>query len=238
MGDIVAPVDDDVKDEPPNGQRARSLRTRQKIVEAAFERFAAEGYAATLDEIARRAGVAVQTVKFVFHTKAELLLEVIGSVAAGSNARPTDEQPWFVEAISGRNGHRALALTVEFGTAIYERLAPLSAAIATAATVDRDVADRRAKTIAARRAGLAKIVEALRRGGDLTADLDVTEATDVLFVLQSPENFHAFTAVSGWPVNRYKAWQYKTLCTALLARTTVASRRRESADLAFSELVR
>ena len=231
-------VKPDVNPPRPNRQRTRSRRTREKIVHAALERFSADGYVATtLEAIAAQAGVAVQTVKFVFHTKAELLLEVIASAATDDQARPTLEQPWFLEATGAANGHRALALIVEFGTAIYERLAPLVAAIAAAATLDEEVAAQRTKTLAARRAGMARVIQALHRSGELTSDLDIDRATDVMFVLQSPENLHAFTATCGWPVHHYKAWEYKTLCTALLSRTSRAARLQSTNDLSYGAFV-
>ena len=223
----------------PNRQRARSRRTREAILQAAFDRFAADGYVATaLDAIASEAGVAVQTVKFVFHTKAELLLGVIASAAADDQARPTPEQPWFREATSTADGHRALALTVEFGTAIYERLAPIVAAITTAATLDEEVRAQRSKTVASRRRGMGWVIEAIHERGDLTPDLGVDAATDVMFVLQSPENLHAFTVTCGWPIDAYKAWQYQALCTLLLARTTRAARQKAANELSFATLVR
>jgi AcrR family transcriptional regulator len=229
----------DVNPARPSRQRERSSRTRHKILEAARERFAADGYVATtLDAVAGQAGVAVQTVKFVFHTKAALLLDVVRATAADDQARTTPEQPWFLEATSGQDAHRALALTVDFGTAIYERLAPLSAAIATAATLDEEVASQRARTVALRRGGMQRVIAALHDCGGLTPNLDVERATDVMFVLQSPEQFQAFTAACGWPVPQYKAWQYGTLCATLLASTTKAARLKASRDLSFASLVR
>ena len=55
-------------------RREKAAATRERMLRAAIEVFAEEGYVgARMADIAARAGVAVQTVYFVFHTKPELL---------------------------------------------------------------------------------------------------------------------------------------------------------------------
>ena len=55
-------------------RREKALATRERIVRAAIDVFAEAGFVgARMNDIAARAEVAVQTVYFVFHTKAELL---------------------------------------------------------------------------------------------------------------------------------------------------------------------
>ncbi len=65
-------------------RRERAKATRRRIAEAALARFSGQGYAATtMDAIAGDAGVAVQTVYFTFHTKAELLIAALKIAAVG-----------------------------------------------------------------------------------------------------------------------------------------------------------
>ncbi|SFK72404.1 transcriptional regulator, TetR family [Streptosporangium canum] len=69
----------------PDKQAERSRRTREKVVEAARELFLAQGYGATnLQEVADRAGVAVQTVYFVFRNKRTLFKDVVDASIAGN----------------------------------------------------------------------------------------------------------------------------------------------------------
>ncbi|MEV3925010.1 TetR/AcrR family transcriptional regulator [Actinomadura coerulea] len=58
-------------------QRADARRNRQRILEAAFEAFAADGRLVPLDEIARRAGVGAGTVYRHFPTKEALFQAVV-----------------------------------------------------------------------------------------------------------------------------------------------------------------
>ena len=62
----------------PDGRRQRSLRTRARIVDAAARLFVDDGYVATtIEAVADAAGVAVQTVYYVFGTKRNLLAAVL-----------------------------------------------------------------------------------------------------------------------------------------------------------------
>ena len=68
-------------------RRERAKATRRRIAEAALVRFSGQGYAATtMDAIAGDAGVAVQTVYFTFHTKAELLIAALKIAGGGPGA--------------------------------------------------------------------------------------------------------------------------------------------------------
>src|SRR6476661_4288364 len=108
-------------------RRDRAAATRLRIVTSAHELFVEHGYAATtMDGIAARAGVAVQTVYYTFRTKGLLLREVVEHAGAGRlDAPPVAERPWMREAMSEESGDRALAVAVEHGVDIYVRAAPL-----------------------------------------------------------------------------------------------------------------
>ncbi len=67
-------------------RQAQARETRQSILDAALELFVASGYAATsIQAIAERAAVAVQTVYAVFGTKRELLRQLIESTITGDD---------------------------------------------------------------------------------------------------------------------------------------------------------
>ena len=64
-----------------SSRREKAAQTRARIVEAAHAEFLDNGFhGATIASVARRAGVATQTVYFVFHTKAELISAVIDAM--------------------------------------------------------------------------------------------------------------------------------------------------------------
>lgn len=119
-------------------RRGRALATRRRIIDAALVRFRDQGYAATtMETIAADAGVAIQTVYFIFHTKAELLLAAV-KVAGGEPGDPEDpvERDWFAQVASASSGIRRLAIIVERGNEIYRRVGPLMASVRAAGSVD------------------------------------------------------------------------------------------------------
>jgi AcrR family transcriptional regulator len=77
-------------------RRSDAVANRTKVVAAARDAFASEGFEVSLDEIARRAGVGAGTVHRHFATKAELIDTVLAAavddlaVAAASRASSDD----------------------------------------------------------------------------------------------------------------------------------------------------
>ena len=64
------------------------------MLEAAYELFCSDGYrATTMEAIAERAGVAVQTLYFTFHTKDELFQAVHDHTVLGDDIVPPPMQP-------------------------------------------------------------------------------------------------------------------------------------------------
>jgi len=63
--------------EPARPLRADAARNRARVLEVAYETFAADGLAVPIDEIARRAGVGAGTVYRHFPTKEDLFRAVI-----------------------------------------------------------------------------------------------------------------------------------------------------------------
>lgn len=199
-------------------RRKRAEATRSRIIESAYELFAGDGYpSATMEAIAQSAGVAVQTVYYVFGTKAGLLRAVTESAAAGFDEEvPVMERSWVAEALSDPDPRRALALGVEYGVDIYARVAPLENALRAAASADPEIDEYIQEFTGQRRRGMARLISGLARRGGLIPGLEPQRASDVLFVLHSHETFLGFTRRCGWTVERYKAWLYRALSRELL----------------------
>ncbi|HVF04293.1 MAG TPA: helix-turn-helix domain-containing protein [Frankiaceae bacterium] len=180
---------------------------------SAHELFVEHGYAATtMEAIAARAGVAVQTVYYTFRTKGQLLREVVEHAGAGRpDAPPVDERPWMREALSDESGDRALALAVEHGVDIYVRAAPLWRSLHAAAISDPEVEAYVQAIAAGRRAGMGGLVARLGSLGYLREGITANRATDLVFALFSHETFLALTRDAQWTTADYKAWLYSTL---------------------------
>ena len=187
-----------------------------------------------METIAADAGVAVQTVYFAFHTKAELLLAVV-RVAGGrpGDAEEPIERAWFARVMSAPSGTRRLALIVELGNEIYRGVSPLMPAVRAAAAVDPGVDAAWQGIAASRREGMRQVIDTFARHGELRPGLDPSVALDLLYSVHRWETYQAFTEECGWPIERYKAWQFATLARQLLPRDTAAAALGEgSSDIA------
>ena len=74
--------------------------------------FTEAGYAGTrMTDIADRAGVAVQTLYYMFRTKAELLQACVEYAVLGPEELPPPQQPFWASMTAARSGRKALGAT-------------------------------------------------------------------------------------------------------------------------------
>lgn len=231
----------EVKTRRGQTRREQAKATRRRIVDTAYELFCAHGYVATtMEMIASGAGVATQTVHYVFRTKAALLQEVIEVAAAGQHdSAPVMQRPWIRDALAADDGRRTLALIVEHGVDIYARVAPLKAAIQTAVSIEPDIDTYWRSVTDARRRGIGELVAVLDTKQQLRDGLTAQKATDLLFVVDSHETYLGLTRDSDWPLEEYKAWLYTTLCQQLLADRggTDAETAAATQDLSYHHMI-
>jgi AcrR family transcriptional regulator len=199
-------------------RKKRAARTRRTIIQAATEEFRTGGYhGTTMAAIAKRAGVAVQTVYFVFHTKAALLTAAIDAAVMGEeDPVPPELTPWWREGTTTTDGRHAVELFVTNVATILTRSATLDRVVLAASTTDPEITDVIAHHDSLRSQSYRSYVDALAAKGLLRSGLDTTEATDVLLTLVGSDVFLNLTEQRHWPIGRYTAWTTATLCTLLL----------------------
>ena len=186
-------------------------------MDAATTEFCANGYqGTTMAAIARRAGVAVQTVYFVFNTKPALLTATIDHAVMGDDNRPPQEMPWWQESTTTHDGQRALELFAIHTARIEARAAALDKVAQAASLTDPDIRRLLARHETLRSTGFAEYVEALAGRGLLAPDCRPEEMTDVLLTLLGSDVYLALTQTRGWPIDRYVSWATNTLATLFL----------------------
>jgi AcrR family transcriptional regulator len=201
----------DVKRVSKRTEKARA--TRRKILAAAGELFVERGYGATsLQDVADRAGVAVQTIYFVFGNKRTVLKELADITIAGDDEPvATMDRPWFKDALASGTAAEHLRRHVHGARLILDRYAPMARVITAAAATDLEVADlwhyeedpRYVVQSAAARSLVGK--PGAREG--VTAG----QAADLLFGLLSPALYLVFVEERGWSPKRWEDWVYQTL---------------------------
>ena len=204
-------------DMPPvkRSRKEQAQATRARIAGAAHRLFAERGYqATTMGQIAEEAGVAVQTVHFVFHTKPDLLKEVVDRAVRGDVGDP-EQQDWFRQLADQVDGRAALALIVENVTPILARVAPVAWVMRS--VPDEDVAAVFARGEQLRREAYGRMAGSLATGGWLRDDLDEARATDLLLFHLSAESYRILVDEYGWSRAAWEAWALDTLAAQLIA---------------------
>ncbi|WP_238606678.1 TetR/AcrR family transcriptional regulator [Amycolatopsis sp. Poz14] len=194
---------------------ARTRATRRRIVTAASESFVANGYAATtLEEIARRADVAVQTVYFHFGNKRTVLKEAVDVAAVGDDEPvPVLDRPYAEQARTEQDPRRAIELWTAFGRQIMTRVGPIMRVVRDASAVDPDMAkqwnENREQTASAFRV-LATQLDAMS-----ALRVPVDEAVDILCALSGLEMYLVLTD-RGWSPLQWERFVVDSLAHALL----------------------
>ena len=171
-------------------------------------------------DIAEAAGVAVQTVYFVFHTKTEVLSSAY-SLAVMGEADPAvpQEQPWYRQALAEPELSTAVNLVVEGLSEILRRVAPLDHAVRTAAAGDPEAAAFLAQNEAWRADGYREMVAFLRSKRPLREGLTDERATDTMLFLAGPGAYRALVDDRGWTHSEWVAWTSRVLAEQLFDAT-------------------
>ncbi|MGA4996061.1 TetR/AcrR family transcriptional regulator [Nonomuraea bangladeshensis] len=203
----------------PDKRAERSRRTREKVVEAARELFVAQGYGATsLQEVADRAGVAVQTVYFVFRNKRTLFKDVVDtSIAGDTEPVATMDREWFRAACAEPTAAGQLRAHVRGTCEILGRVAPIMPLIASAAATDPEIAAQWPDGPDPRYTVQYAAAEALVGKPDVRPGLSVEMAADLLFGLLSPELYLIFVRDRSWSADTWEEWARTTLTSQLCA---------------------
>lgn len=192
----------------PTPPRARSRATRLRITKAATSLFRDRGYTrTTMADIAQAAGVAVQTVYFVFHTKTEVLNSAYGLAVMGETEPAVpQEQAWYRQAVAEPDITTAVRLMVTGLGEILARVAPLDRAVRTAAAGDLDAASFLAQNEAWRAEGYREMVAFLSTKHPLRAGLTEDRATDVMLLLASAGAYRALVTERDWTHTEWVVW--------------------------------
>lgn len=202
------------------GKRAVKAReTRRKMLAAARDLFVEHGYGATaLQDVADRAGVAVQTIYFTFGTKRALLKEVVDVAIAGDDEPvATMDRPWFHEALAAPTAAEQIDLHVAATVAILGRVAAIIKVLDAAAAADPEIAAAWPDGDDPRATVQEALATALVAKPDARQGLSAEEATDMLYGVLSPELYLVFTSGRGWSAEQWGAWSTRVLLAELVA---------------------
>jgi AcrR family transcriptional regulator len=196
---------------------ASAARTRQRIVDAAGRLFVDAGYVATsVRSIAQAAGVAEKTVYLQFDTKPAILKAVVDSAIVGAEPGvPASRSQWFLEVLAQSRLDRKVELLADGSSGLHERTGPVFAVAREASSVDPAVAVLWARGKRRHLSDMTLIAESFAEHGLIPSHLGVAWATELLYVILGPENWHLIRRELGHDEGHYREWLRTTLVQAL-----------------------
>jgi TetR/AcrR family transcriptional regulator, regulator of autoinduction and epiphytic fitness len=205
-------------------REAQARETRRSILDAAHELFVATGYAATtIQAIAERSNVAVQTVYAVFGSKRELLRQLIERTIVGGGDANDDQVPiterTAAQSIAAEPDPRRRAeLDAAISRSIIERIAPIVRVAAEASASDPELAEIMEAVKAARRQEMTTAARILV--GPDRQPPDPEHAAATLYVLYSPQVADMLIGDYGWSPDRYEKWLARMILQAVIGDTS------------------
>lgn len=198
------------------GRQASARRNREAVLDAAQRQFIENGYVATtVAEIAREAGVSVETVYKAFGGKPGLVRAIYdrgmlgrGPVAAYQRSDEMRERETDPVTIM-RNWS---VLTAEVASVI----TPIRLLIRSAAVIDPEMVALLQEGDDERLVRMGHHATFLAERGYLREDVTLDEATDVLWTCSSPEIYELLVLQRGWSHERFAHFVANFMITSLL----------------------
>jgi len=195
----------------------QAIATRRRLLTAAGECFAQNGYAGTsLRAIAERAGVSVETVQ-LNGPKADLLLGAFEQLFVGEEGRgplleldavrpilQLTEPAEFVEAMVG------------FMVGPMIQSSALATAIEAAALSDPKIAQPLRELGAHARSDARDAVVFAKSIGGVSSGRSIDDVSDELWFVMRPPHFLQLSQILGWTTEQYQAWLLRSVQALLL----------------------
>jgi AcrR family transcriptional regulator len=189
--------------------------TSNRVIEAATRLFVAKGYTATtMADIAREAGVAMQSVYTAGRSKADLLSAAVERAVAGDDEEiMIHDRPGYALVAEEPDPIRQMQMLASFACDIMERSEPMQVAYREAAAVDAKVAASVEDAHRRRRQTIGVVVDRL------PADRlrhSPEECADTVWALASTETVQLLRTVLGWSWPEVRAWLARSFEDLLL----------------------
>lgn len=171
-------------------RRQQAAATRTRILRAAADLFAKKGYAGTtVAEVARRAGVSVDTLYASVGRKPEMLLAVHDTVLGSGDPVPAEQRDYVV-AIRQAEGARAkIELYAAALGRLLPRAVPISEALRVAGATDEACRAVRHGLDERRARNMRLFAADLRATGELREDLTDDDVADLVWSMNSSEYY-------------------------------------------------
>ena len=200
------------------GRQAAAQLTYAAVLDAAWQRFSADGFAATtVEALARDAGISTATIYKTFGGKAGIVRALVTRALAGD--------PAAAEAAEARSdavrktvadGRELVAAWGRLMTEVAPRVAPILLLLRDVAAHDPAAATLFAELEQDRLTRMADNAAALHRLGALRAGVTRATARDIMWTYTAPDLYDVLVRRRGWSVRRYATFATDGVVAALL----------------------
>jgi AcrR family transcriptional regulator len=198
-------------------RRAQAQETRRAVLAAAHDLFVERGYGrTTIADVARAAGVSVETIYAAFGSKATLLHRVWDVTIGGDDEEVVyHERPEIVALRSEPDLARRFTLQAAVFTRTAERIVPFLLAVRGAASTDSAAAELLDEIGRQRLAGLS----VMARDAAATGQLAVSEedCRDIVWSTTDGTSWQLLVNERGWTPERYRDWLAQVWTSTLVA---------------------
>ena len=199
-------------------RQEQARENRRRVLAAARRLFLTRGYAETsMPEIAKAAGLSVQTVYKAFANKATLLKAIFDvSVAGDDEPVPIAERDLIRSIQAEPNAARKITMYLEHLAERVPHTAPVQLLARDAAGADHAAAAVWAQTRQETLTAMTYFAADLMATGQVRSELSKDEVRDVLWTYHSPELYELLVLERGWSAERYGRFLADAVISALL----------------------
>ncbi len=191
---------------------SQNIDTRTRILEAARHLLEAQqGHGVRMSDIAKAAGVSRQAVYLHFETRLDLLIATTLHVDATNRV---DDR--LVASRTAPNGRARLSAFIDAWGNYIPEIYGIARALMAMQESDPEAKKAWGNRMQAVRHGCAAAVKALDDDGDLSPELTVKAATDLLWTLLSVRNWEHLRLDCGWSQKRYVTTMQRTAEKSLM----------------------
>lgn len=206
----------------PAGRRTRrserAEQTRRRIVDAATALFDERGYSlTTIEAIAARADVAVETVYSRFRNKAKLVEATLEPAIVGTDdGSDLFDRPEIAEIRECKDQQTQLRLLARFSRGILERTYVPHRILRSAASSDPNAAELQRRDSKRRGDGQRIYIDMLLANGPLREGLTPEDAAATYSALSNPSTYALLVGERGWSADHFEQWLGDSLTRLLL----------------------
>ncbi|GAB3156955.1 TetR/AcrR family transcriptional regulator [Amycolatopsis sp. NPDC004378] len=199
-------------------RQEQARENRRRILTAASGLFREKGYAGTaMPEVAKEAGVAVQTVYKAFANKATLLKAVFDITVAGDDEDVPIAGRDFIAAIQAEpDAARKIEMYLEHLVTVVPAVTPVQLLARDAAAADPAAAEVWAQMRQEMLTAMTYFSADLMATGQVRAGLSADDVRDILWTYHGPEQYELLCLERGWPPERYGRFLRDAIIAAVL----------------------